>query len=161
MARKRYTDEDVLNLLRQIELSLASGSSVETACRSAGISDATYYNWRKRYGGMGKSQLQGSNPARLHSRMIPPQFGIDSLDPCNVRPGPLPMLRVCRYGAGLAFRGPWPGGLAAVHPAPVAVGNDGVLAGRALAGFCQAYRARPTRPETRCLARFDQLLMVN
>jgi len=28
------------------------------ACRSAGISDATYYNWRKRYGGMGKSQLQ-------------------------------------------------------------------------------------------------------
>ena len=42
----------------QVELSLASGSSVETACRSAGISDATYYNWRKRYGGMGKSQLQ-------------------------------------------------------------------------------------------------------
>ena len=37
MARKRYSDEDVLNLLRQIELSLASGSSVETACRSAGI----------------------------------------------------------------------------------------------------------------------------
>ena len=65
MARKRYSDEDVLNLLRQVELSLASGSSVETACRSAGISDATYYNWRKRYGnwrkrygGMGKSQLQ-------------------------------------------------------------------------------------------------------
>ena len=58
MARKRYSDEDVLNLLRQIELSLASGSSMETACRSAGISDATYYNWRKRYGGMGKSHLQ-------------------------------------------------------------------------------------------------------
>jgi len=58
MARKRYSDEDVLNLLRQIELSLASGSSIEMACRSAGISDATYYNWRKRCGGMGKSQLQ-------------------------------------------------------------------------------------------------------
>ena len=58
MARKRYSDEDVLNLLRQIELSLASGSSIEMACRSAGISDATYYNWRKRYGGMGKSQLR-------------------------------------------------------------------------------------------------------
>ena len=57
MARKRYSDEDVLNLLRQIELSLTSGSSIEMACRSAGISDATYYNWRKRYGGMGKSQL--------------------------------------------------------------------------------------------------------
>jgi len=57
MARKRYSDEDVLNLLRQIELSLASGDSVAMACRSAGVSDATYYKWRKRYGGMGKSQL--------------------------------------------------------------------------------------------------------
>tara|TARA_Y100001934_G_scaffold122098_1_gene149154 strand:+ start:67 stop:201 length:135 start_codon:yes stop_codon:yes gene_type:complete len=44
MARKRYCDEDILNLLRQIELDLASGSNVETACRSAGISGATYYN---------------------------------------------------------------------------------------------------------------------
>jgi putative transposase len=58
VARKRYSDEDVLNLLRQIELSLASGSSVAMACRSSGVSDATYYNWRKKYGGMGKSQLQ-------------------------------------------------------------------------------------------------------
>lgn len=33
MARKRYSDEDVLNLLRQIELSLATGSSIETVCR--------------------------------------------------------------------------------------------------------------------------------
>ena len=57
MARKRYSDEDIINLLRQIELSLASGSDVATACRSAGVSDATYYNWHKRYGGMGKSQL--------------------------------------------------------------------------------------------------------
>ena len=47
-----------MNFLRQIELSLASGSSVEMACRSAGIGDATYYTWRKKYGGMGKSQLQ-------------------------------------------------------------------------------------------------------
>lgn len=58
MARKRYSDEDVLNLLRQIELSLTSGNSVATACRTAGVSEATYYNWRKKYGGMGKSQLQ-------------------------------------------------------------------------------------------------------
>ena len=58
MARKRFSDEDILNLLRQIELSLASGSDVQTAFRSAGVSDSTYYKWRKRYGGMGKSQLQ-------------------------------------------------------------------------------------------------------
>mgnify|MGYP000586015283 CR=1 FL=1 len=58
MARKRYSDEDVLNLLRQIELSLASGKSIESACRSVGVGAGTYYNWRKKYGGMGKSQLQ-------------------------------------------------------------------------------------------------------
>lgn len=58
MARKRFKDEDVLNLLRQIEIDLSSGSDVASACRKAGISDATYYTWRKKFGGMAKSQLQ-------------------------------------------------------------------------------------------------------
>ncbi len=40
MARKRYSDEDVLRLLREIELALASGQDVVTACRSVGVSDA-------------------------------------------------------------------------------------------------------------------------
>lgn len=57
MSRKRYSDEDILKVLREIELALASGKDVVTACRSAGISDATYYNWRKKFGGMGRSQL--------------------------------------------------------------------------------------------------------
>ena len=57
MARKRYSDEDILKLLREIELNLTSGNDVVSACRSVGISDATYYNWRKRFGGMGRSQL--------------------------------------------------------------------------------------------------------
>jgi len=46
MARKRYSDEDVLNFLRQIEPSLASGNSVETACRSAGIRSHQALNMR-------------------------------------------------------------------------------------------------------------------
>ena len=57
MARKRYSDEDILKLLREIELNLAAGNDVASACRSVGISDATYYNWRKRFGGMGRSEL--------------------------------------------------------------------------------------------------------
>lgn len=57
MARKRYSDEDVLKLLREIEVKFSGGSDSQSACRSVGISDATYYNWRKRFGGMGKSQL--------------------------------------------------------------------------------------------------------
>ena len=57
MARKRHSDEDLLKLLREIELKLTAGDDVASACRSVGISDATYYNWRKRFGGMGRSQL--------------------------------------------------------------------------------------------------------
>ena len=44
MARKRFSDEDVIRLLRQIEVETASGASVADACRSAGVSDATYVN---------------------------------------------------------------------------------------------------------------------
>ena len=58
MARKRFSDEDVLNLLRQIDVELSAGSDVASACRKVGISDATYYTWRRKYGGMAKSQLQ-------------------------------------------------------------------------------------------------------
>ncbi len=58
MARKRYSDEDCLKLLREIELQLAAGSDIATSCRSAGISDATYYTWRKRLGGMEVSEAK-------------------------------------------------------------------------------------------------------
>jgi transposase-like protein len=57
MARKRDPNEDILKLLREIEVTLSNGSNVQSACRGAGISDATYYNWRKRFGGMGRSQV--------------------------------------------------------------------------------------------------------
>ena len=57
MARKRHSDEDCLMILRQVEIALSSGADVATACRSAGISDATFYNWRKKFGSMGRSQL--------------------------------------------------------------------------------------------------------
>ena len=57
MARKRYSDEDCLNILRQVEVDLAGGADVARACRAAGISDATYYTWRKTFGGVAKSQL--------------------------------------------------------------------------------------------------------
>jgi putative transposase len=57
MTRKRFSEEDILNILRQVELDLATGSTVEAAIRTAGISDATYYKCRKMYGGMGKLKL--------------------------------------------------------------------------------------------------------
>lgn len=82
MARKRFSDEDILNLLRQIELSLNSGNDVSIACRSAGISEATYYNWRKRYGGMGKSQLaelKGLEKENAQLKKIVAELELDKL----------------------------------------------------------------------------------
>jgi len=57
MARKRHSDEDVLMMLREIELKLTAGDDVASACRGVGISDATYDNWRKCFGGKGRAQL--------------------------------------------------------------------------------------------------------
>ena len=57
MARKRHSDEDCLRVLREIEVHLASGSDVGATCRAVGISDATYYTWRKKFGGRGRPQL--------------------------------------------------------------------------------------------------------
>ena len=57
MSRKRHSDEDILKLLREIEVHLSSGMDVSSACRSAGVSDATYYTWRKKFGGMGRGKL--------------------------------------------------------------------------------------------------------
>jgi putative transposase len=70
MARKRYSDEDILKLLREVELALASGADVASACRSAGISDATYYNWRKKFGGMGRSQLSQLKALEKENRRL-------------------------------------------------------------------------------------------
>ena len=57
MARKRYKEEDILRLLREIEVLLNSGMDVASACRQAGVSDKTYYVWRRKYGGMGRAKL--------------------------------------------------------------------------------------------------------
>ena len=49
---KRYKAEEIVMKLREIELSINKGMDVVKACRAAGISDQSYYRWRKEYGGM-------------------------------------------------------------------------------------------------------------
>lgn len=52
MPKKRYTPEQIIPLLRQIEVESANGKSFAEACRAAGITENTCYRWRKQYGGM-------------------------------------------------------------------------------------------------------------
>ena len=49
---KRYRAEEIVMKLREVELSINKGMEVVQACRAAGISDQSYYRWRKEYGGM-------------------------------------------------------------------------------------------------------------
>ena len=70
MARRRHTPEQVIGKLREAEVALAQGQSVAQVCRALGVTEQTYYRWRKEYGGMRVAQakrlkqLEGEN-ARL------------------------------------------------------------------------------------------------
>ena len=52
MAKKRYNAEEIIHKLREGEVLLAQGSSIAQACKQLGITDQTYYRWRKEYGGL-------------------------------------------------------------------------------------------------------------
>ena len=56
MARKRYTAEQIINHLREAEIHLSQGMTVREAVRQIGVSEQTYYRWRKEYGGMDVDQ---------------------------------------------------------------------------------------------------------
>ena len=55
---KRYKAEEIVMKLREIELAINQGMDVVQACRQAGISDQSYYRWRKEYGGMKMDQAK-------------------------------------------------------------------------------------------------------
>jgi len=54
MKKSRYSEEQITYVLRQAE----SGTPVSDVCRGMGISEATFYVWKKKYGGLGVSELR-------------------------------------------------------------------------------------------------------
>jgi transposase-like protein len=52
MPRKGYTPEQIINKLREAEVLIAQGNTISIVCKKIGVSDYTYYRWRKEYGGM-------------------------------------------------------------------------------------------------------------
>jgi putative transposase len=52
MPKKRFSAEQIVVLLRQIEVLMSQGKAAPVACREAGISQQSYYRWRKEYGGL-------------------------------------------------------------------------------------------------------------
>jgi transposase-like protein len=52
MSKKATTAEQIINKLREAEIMLSQGATIGEASRKIGVSDYTYYRWRKEYGGM-------------------------------------------------------------------------------------------------------------
>jgi hypothetical protein len=73
MPKKRFSAEQIVTLLRQIEVSMAQGKPTPVACRDAGISLQSFYRWRKEYGGHELDQakrmkdLERENAHRIRS----------------------------------------------------------------------------------------------
>jgi transposase-like protein len=58
MARKRFTPERIITMLREAEVLLNQSNPISEVCRKLGVSEQTYYRWRKEYGGMRVDQAR-------------------------------------------------------------------------------------------------------
>jgi putative transposase len=58
MSRKRFTAEKIIGMLREAEVALAQGKKIGEVCRSLGISEQSYYRWRRDYGGLRSTQAK-------------------------------------------------------------------------------------------------------
>ena len=66
MRKSRFTEEQIAMALRQGE----AGTTVEEICRKLGVSDATYFRWKKKYGGLGVSELRELRQLREENRKL-------------------------------------------------------------------------------------------
>ena len=58
MSRKRHKPEEIVTKLRQVEVLTAQGRTVAEAIRSIGVTEVTYYRWRREYGGLKSDQVR-------------------------------------------------------------------------------------------------------
>ncbi|ACS81685.1 transposase IS3/IS911 family protein [Maridesulfovibrio salexigens DSM 2638] len=76
MKKSKFTDEQIAFALRQAE----TGTKVNEVCRKMGISEATFYNWKKKYGGLGVSELRRLKQLEEENRQLKKLVADLSLD---------------------------------------------------------------------------------
>jgi len=76
MKKSKFTDEQIAFALRQAE----TGTRVDDVCRQLGISEATFYNWKKKYGGLGVSELRRLKQLEEENRQLKKLVADLSLD---------------------------------------------------------------------------------
>ena len=70
MARKRHTAEEIIGKLRAVEVELAKGQSAQQACRKIGVTEQTYYRWRKAYGSLSPDEARRLRELEQENRRL-------------------------------------------------------------------------------------------
>lgn len=76
MKKSRYTESQIVGILKAVE----TGRLVKDVCREYGISDATYYNWKAKYGGMEASDVKRLKELEDENRRLKHMYAELSLD---------------------------------------------------------------------------------
>ena len=76
MKKSRYTETQIVRILKEVE----AGRLVKEVCREYGISDATYYNWKAKYGGMEASDIKRLKELEEENRRLKTMFADLSLE---------------------------------------------------------------------------------
>ncbi|CAO4157322.1 IS3 family transposase [Methylorubrum extorquens] len=70
MRTKRHKPEDVVAKLRQVDVLVSQGQSVAEAIRAIGVTEVTYYRWRKEYGGLKSDQVRRMKDLEVENQRL-------------------------------------------------------------------------------------------
>lgn len=76
MKKSRYSETQIVKILKEVE----RGKLVKDVCREYGISDATYYNWKAKYGGMEASDIKRLKELETENRRLKQMYAELSLE---------------------------------------------------------------------------------
>lgn len=76
MKKSRYTETQIIKILKEVE----GGRLIKEVCREYGVSDATYYNWKSKYGGMDASDIKRLRELEDENRRLKQMFADISLE---------------------------------------------------------------------------------
>jgi len=76
MKRSRFSESQIVSILKQVE----GGRTVKEVCREHGMSDATYYNWKSKYGGMEASDIKRMKEIEDENRRLKNMYADLSLE---------------------------------------------------------------------------------
>lgn len=76
MRRSKYSESQIVFAIKQVE----TGTRIQEVCRKMGISEATFYNWKKKYGGLGVSELRRLKNLEEENSQLKKLVGDLSLD---------------------------------------------------------------------------------